>query len=255
MDKELFYIDGYYLDKYQIECVKCDSNLLVVAGAGCGKTSTILGKVKYLINNGIKNNEILCISLTNEATNGLRNKLENIGFRIDCLTFHKLGLNIINRFYKSSNIYDNRYLEYIIDIWYNGQNWRINKRFNQFANLYKTLKSIFRGVVNMPTSSDIFVNINGVGQISSFHENKILQLEKFIKDLAEIEVINKSKPFRKFLEFENFFDEEDIEIKAQIENSRYSQINNILINSINTSNKDKDNTMINDEEEDHINQV
>lgn len=115
MDKELFYIDGYYLDKYQIECVKCDSNLLVVAGAGCGKTSTILGKVKYLINNGIKNNEILCISLTNEATNGLRNKLENIGFRIDCLTFHKLGLNIINRFYKSSNIYDNRYLEYIID--------------------------------------------------------------------------------------------------------------------------------------------
>ena len=72
MDKELFYIDGYYLDKYQIECVKCDSNLLVVAGAGCGKTSTILGKVKYLINNGIKNNEILCISLTNEATNGLR---------------------------------------------------------------------------------------------------------------------------------------------------------------------------------------
>ena len=107
----------------------------------------------------------------------------------------------------------------------------------------------------MPTSSDIFVNINGVGQISSFHENKILQLEKFIKDLAEIEVINKSKPFRKFLEFENFFDEEDIEIKAQIENSRYSQINNILINSINTSNKGKDNTMINDEEEDHINQV
>ena len=66
----------------------------------------------------------------------------------------------------------------------------------------------------MPTSSDIFVNINGVGQISSFHENKILQLEKFIKDLAEIEVINKSKPFRKFLEFENFFDEEDIEMKV-----------------------------------------
>ena len=46
-ENNLFYIDGYNLDKYQIKCVKCDKNLLVVAGAGCGKTSTILGKVKY----------------------------------------------------------------------------------------------------------------------------------------------------------------------------------------------------------------
>ncbi len=114
MDK-LFYIDGYYLDKYQIECVKCDKNLLVVAGAGCGKTSTILGKVKYLLSLGYKENEILCISLTNEATNGLRNKLKNIGINIDCYTFHKLGLNIINMFYKNINIVDNKYLEYIVD--------------------------------------------------------------------------------------------------------------------------------------------
>lgn len=180
--------------------------------------------------------------------------LINISQKIENISLDKLKIKILKGRVKQDEV-GKPYLEYIIDIWYNGQNWRINKRFNQFANLYKTLKSIFRGVVNMPPSSDIFVNINGVGQISSFHENKILQLEKFIKDLAEIEVINKSKPFRKFLEFENFFDEEDIEIKAQIENSRYSQINNTLINSINTSNKDKDNIMINDEEEDHINQV
>ncbi len=114
-ENNLFYIDGYSLDKYQIECVKFDKNLLVVAGAGCGKTSTILGKVKYLIHNGIKENEILCISLTNEATNGLKNKLNKIGLNVDCYTFHKLGLNIINKYYKKVNIYDNNYLEYILD--------------------------------------------------------------------------------------------------------------------------------------------
>lgn len=114
-ENNLFYIDGYSLDKYQIECVKCNDNLLVVAGAGCGKTSTILGKVKYLIHNGIKQNEILCISLTNEATNGLKNKLNNIGLNIDCYTFHKLGLNIINKYYKNVTIYDNNYLEYIVN--------------------------------------------------------------------------------------------------------------------------------------------
>lgn len=114
-ENNLFYIDGYSLDKYQIECVKCDKNLLVVAGAGCGKTSTILGKVKYLIYNGIKESEILCISLTNEATNGLKNKLNKIGLNVDCYTFHKLGLNIINKYYNKVNIYDNNYLEYIVN--------------------------------------------------------------------------------------------------------------------------------------------
>ena len=112
---DLFYIDGYMLDKYQIECVKCNKNLLVVAGAGCGKTSTILGKVKYLIYNGYKESDILCISLTNEATNGLKNKLLNIGLDVDCYTFHKLGLNIIQKYYNVLNIVDNSYLEYIVN--------------------------------------------------------------------------------------------------------------------------------------------
>ena len=102
----------------------------------------------------------------------------------------------------------------------------------------------------MPPSADIFVSVNGVGQISSFHENKILQLEKFIKDLAEIDVVNKSKPFRKFLEFENFVDEEDNEI---IENSRYN-INNITNSSINLVSKEKE-KIYNNEEEDNIKQM
>ena len=115
---DLFFIDGYYLDKYQIDCIKCNKNLLVVAGAGCGKTSTILGKVKYLINNGYKTGEILCISLTNEATNGLKKKLLNIGIDVDCLTFHKLGLNIIKKYINNLNIVDN-YLEYIVNEYFN----------------------------------------------------------------------------------------------------------------------------------------
>ena len=68
------------------------------------------------------------------------------------------------------------YLDYIIDINYSGQNWRINKKFNQFANLYKTIKSLFKGSINMPQSSNIFVNINEMTN-GNFHENKISGLE------------------------------------------------------------------------------
>lgn len=137
-NKSLFYIDGYTLDKFQIDCIKTNSNLLVIAGAGCGKTSTILGKVKYLINNGVKESEILCISLTNEATNGLKNKISNIGFNVDCLTFHKLGLKIIKMFYNEINICSDNLLDYIVDeyffsvVKYSYRRWFLFIKFRSF---------------------------------------------------------------------------------------------------------------------------
>ena len=43
------------------------------------------------------------------------------------------------------------FLEYIIDVNCDTQNWRLNKRFNQFSNLYKTLKNLYKGTgIQMP---------------------------------------------------------------------------------------------------------
>ena len=50
MDKNIFNVNGYYLDNEQIKAVTCNSKyLLINAGAGSGKTMTILGKINYLI--------------------------------------------------------------------------------------------------------------------------------------------------------------------------------------------------------------
>ena len=58
-------VGKYELDQEQEKIVLDDAkNILVVAGAGSGKTLTILGKIKYLVENkNIKEKEILCISL------------------------------------------------------------------------------------------------------------------------------------------------------------------------------------------------
>ena len=61
----------------------------------------------------------------------------------------------------------------------------------------------------MPPSANIFINFGNNNNFGSFHENKIIQLEKFLKDLSEINILNTSKPFRKFLEFEQYVDEEN----------------------------------------------
>ena len=92
-------IDGYGLDEQQINIVKDDSNaLMVIAGAGSGKTLTIIGKIKYLLlEKNIKPEEILCVTFTNEAAKSLSYKIKKeLGISIDTFTFHKLALNIIN---------------------------------------------------------------------------------------------------------------------------------------------------------------
>ena len=96
-------ICGYYLDDEQQAIVLDKSKyLLVVAGAGSGKTLTILGKINYLLKHQkIKSNEILCISFTRASSNSLKSKIKSeFAENIDVYTFHKLSLEIL----KNNNI-------------------------------------------------------------------------------------------------------------------------------------------------------
>lgn len=90
-------VDGRKLDKTQFLAVTTKrKNVLVLAGAGCGKTLTIVARVRYLINYlKIEASEILCLSFTNDAVNKLKEDLNING--VDVMTFHKLSLKIIGR--------------------------------------------------------------------------------------------------------------------------------------------------------------
>lgn len=85
------------LDKYQKKAVKSKrKKILVLAGAGSGKTFTIVSRVKYLIYNlNVNPKDILCISFTNDAVDKLKDDLKEN--KVDVLTFHKLALKIIGR--------------------------------------------------------------------------------------------------------------------------------------------------------------
>ena len=93
-------INGYPLDKYQRKVVYSnEDHTIVIAGAGCGKTTTMIGKIKYLINvNKIAPEDIIAISFTNESANSLKNALENNNiYNVYTSTFHKLALNYVDK--------------------------------------------------------------------------------------------------------------------------------------------------------------
>ena len=93
-------IDGKSLDDQQRTVVVTDDDRnLVVAGAGCGKTLTIAGKVKYLCDvRGIAPEDILLIAFTRKSAEELGERIgQKLGLPIQATTFHKLGLNIITQ--------------------------------------------------------------------------------------------------------------------------------------------------------------
>lgn len=93
-------VEGHKLDKQQMICiVKEAHNHLVIAGAGTGKTTTIVGMIKYLLKSGkYKPEDILVLSFTNASASEMSQRInQETGCKIDASTFHKLGLNIITK--------------------------------------------------------------------------------------------------------------------------------------------------------------
>ena len=86
------------LDDNQRDVVLNDEDyILVIAGAGAGKTTTVAAKAKYLVEKKhIPANEILIVSFTNKAVDELREKI-NKNLKLDCIisTFHSIGNAIL----------------------------------------------------------------------------------------------------------------------------------------------------------------
>lgn len=118
LNHEIFQLsEEIKLDFHQQKCILTDEEaVLLIAGAGSGKTTTIQGKIRYLLEiKKIPANQILCISFTRKAAFQLQEKLLKFSPEIQIATFHSLGLKIIKSFeYKNVKIVSENYLENLI---------------------------------------------------------------------------------------------------------------------------------------------
>ena len=90
--------DNIRLDDEQKKVILDDSkNIMVIAGAGAGKTTVITAKVKYLIEiKKIKPENILIISFTNKAIEELKQRInEDFNLNVVISTFHSFAYNIV----------------------------------------------------------------------------------------------------------------------------------------------------------------
>ena len=91
-------VERYPLTRRQRTAIVCnEDNTLVVAGAGTGKTSTIVAKVGYLLRKNLaRPEEILLLAFAHKARDEMAERIASkFNVPVEIRTFHSLGLDIL----------------------------------------------------------------------------------------------------------------------------------------------------------------
>jgi DNA helicase-4 len=126
---------------------------MVIAGAGSGKSFTMVNKIKYLLDNNIlKEDEICAITYTNKAVDSLKNKIYDLTNKnIDVFTFHKLSLNILDRANINYEIVSDDYFDKLIDECFNTNcfgNEILIKIIYKYLNIYVFKEYYYKKFLN-----------------------------------------------------------------------------------------------------------
>lgn len=132
-----------------------DGASLVIAGAGTGKTRTLVYRVAYLVESGVPPEQILLLTFTRRAAREMLSRaselLDGRCSRVDGGTFHSFCLSVLRRhaprigFPNNFNILDSSDAADVLDILRTNRDFhRMDKRFPR----KKTLQTIFSTVWN-----------------------------------------------------------------------------------------------------------
>ncbi len=138
-----------HLNNEQREAVThFDSPLLILAGAGSGKTRVITHKIAYRISKGVLPSKILAVTFTNKAANEMKERVAHLIPNADVRnmwigTFHSMCLRILK--IHADKVGLTRY-------------FTVYDRDDQFA----LVKSVFKDLNIAHEKSDIYTTLNGI---------------------------------------------------------------------------------------------
>ncbi len=112
-------LETLQLNPEQLKAVKALKGYnLVIASAGTGKTSTIVGRILYLLDNGIKPEEILLLTFTNKASNEMIARVAKYfksSSKIEAGTFHAVAYRYLKEHYPNLSLKQPKELKKLLE--------------------------------------------------------------------------------------------------------------------------------------------
>ena len=108
------------LNDQQLRAVKqIDGPVLILAGAGSGKTKSLTCRIAYMMESGISPSEILAITFTNKAAQEMRERIHALvgpsADKIWMYTFHSFGARFLRREISNYPPYNDKFTIYDSD--------------------------------------------------------------------------------------------------------------------------------------------
>ena len=180
------------LNEQQLKAVThIDGPMLVLAGAGSGKTKVLTNRIAYLIENGISPYNILAITFTNKAAKEMKDRVSNlIGMdagKIQISTFHSFGLRMIKENYEKLG-YD--------------KNFTILDSDDSLSIVKKIMKEY-----NMDPK---FYNARSIRNKISSAKNELITPSKFATIEFDKQIVNVYERYERMLKTNNSLDFDDL---------------------------------------------
>ena len=205
--------------------VSIEGQYLVIAGAGSGKTRTMVYRTVWLIENGVEENKILMITFTRKASMEMKERLNSIlkkdNIKVVVTTFHSFCAKLI---YKYKTIFELKKFKIL-------EENEVEAIFNKLIKKYNLNKKY----------KDIEMLKNTIEKI----ENQNIKTDDIYREKDIIEDINLLKSeYKKYKKIKNVYEYDDlikIVVKKLKENKEFLQnlrdkINYIIVDEYQDSN-------------------
>jgi DNA helicase-2/ATP-dependent DNA helicase PcrA len=198
-------------DRQRLAIEHVHGPLLVIAGAGTGKTSVLTHRIEFLVREGhAQPEEILALTYTNNAANEMRERLRKLlgGRTIHATTFHDYCLDLLKRAGKDFGVLDEQ------DLWIYLRRRIRDLRLEYFiraANVGQFLKDLLKFVARC---HDELVTPEKYAQYVERLERRevpVPRVAKSKKALDELEVLGRCREIaRVFASVEQWLQEDNL---------------------------------------------